>query len=195
MDYDRMLLKSFAEMETWNQYLERNGAFSNYVSKEGWRHIEQKYFREVKQRITYCKKLLTEHDDACIYYTLAELNDRGNLDDSVEHLYKKPVRYYCIKAIRKNPDHAPTWALLSEAYVWIAALGGESKEMPKMTTAINEQDIIVDIEKQKSRDRHKPTLFFTEKAIKCLKKAIAIDPQREYIYRLKEFYGLKAEEL
>jgi len=195
MDYDRALLKSYAEMESWDQFLERNGAFSNYVSKEGWKHIEQKYFREVKRRITYCKKLLTEHDDACIYHTLAQLFDRGNLDQSVEHLYKRPVRYYCIKAIRKNPAYAPTWELLSEAYIWIAVLGGESKEMPKMTTVINEQDIVVDIEKEGSSERTNRTLYFTEKAIKYLKKAIAIDPQRQYLYRLKEFYGLKAEEL
>lgn len=194
MDYAKALLKSFAEMESWKGYLTRNGAFNN-VSQEVWRHIEQKYFRIVKQRIAYCRKLLTEHDDACIYYTLAELYDRGNLDDSVAHLYKRPVRYYCIKAIRKNPAYAPTWALLSEAYIWIAALGGESKEMPRMDASVDEQDIIVDIESQKSSRRHNPTLFFTERAIKCLKKAIAIDPQREYLYRLKEFYGLKAEEL
>ncbi|MFC1708456.1 hypothetical protein ACFL2J_00150 [Candidatus Omnitrophota bacterium] len=195
MEYDKWILKSWSQMESWDEFLERNGAFKDYVSREGFKHLERKYFKEVKRRIAYCKKLLTEHDDACIYHTLAELYDRGNLDDSVEHLYKRPVRYYCIKAIRKNPDYAPTWALLSEAYIWIVALGGESKEMPRMDASVDEQDIIVDIERQGSSNRRKPTMFFIERATKCLKKAIAIDPQREYLYRLKEFYGLKAEEL
>ena len=193
MNYDRKMLESWAEMTTWQEYLTREGAFNN-VSKEVWQYIEQKYFRIVKRRIEHCKKLLTEYDDWYICYTLAELYDRGNLDGSVEQLYKRPVRYWCIKTIRKNPDHARAYALLSEAYIWIAALGGESKEMPNMTTAINAQDIIVDIERERSSNRRNPTLFFTERAIKCLKKAIAIDPQEKYIYRLKEFYGLKNEE-
>jgi len=186
---------SWAKTETWYQIIERNGVFNNYVSKEGWQHIEQKYFRIIKRRIEYCKKLLTEHDDWYIDSVLAELYDRGNLDDSVGQLYKRPVRYYCIKTIRKNRAHAPTWALLSEAYIWIAALGGESKGMPRMDASVDEQGIIVDIERQGSNERHNPTAFFTERAIKCLKKAIAIDPQRKYIHRLEEFYSLKAEEL
>jgi len=193
MNYDRKMLEGWAEMATWEEYLTREGAFNN-VSKEVWQYIEQKYFRIIKFRIEHCKKLLTEYDDWHICYTLAELNDRGNLDGSVEYLYKRSVRFWCIKTIRKNPNHAPTWALLAEAYIWLAALGCEGKEMPKMTTAISEQDIIVNIERQKSREHHNPTLSFTEKAIKCLKKAIAIDPQRKYVERQKNFYDLMAAE-
>ncbi|MFC1667658.1 hypothetical protein ACFL0P_07380, partial [Candidatus Omnitrophota bacterium] len=122
------------------------------------------------------------------------LYDRGNLDGSVEQLYRRQVRYWCIKAIRKNPAYAPTWALLSEAYIWIATLGGESKEIPRMDVSVDEQDIIVDIERQGSSKRRNPTLAFTKKAIECLKKAIAIDPQRKYSYRLMEFYRLRNEE-
>ena len=194
MNYDRKMLEGWTGMATWEEYLTREGAFNN-VSKEVWQFIEQKYFRLVERRIEHCKKLLTEHDDWYIYYTLAELYDRGNLDGSVEQGYKRPVRYWSIKTIRKNPRHASTWALLAEAYVWIAALGGESKEMPKVTTEINEQDIIVDIEKENTGKHRNPALFLTERAIRCLKKAIEIDPQGKYTYRLKEFYGLKAEEL
>jgi len=193
MNYDKKMLEGWAGMMTWEEYLTKEGAFNN-VSKEVWQFIEQKYFRVIKCRIEHCKKLLREYDDWHICYTLAELNDRGNLDDSAEYLYKRPVRYWCIKTIRRNPRHAPTWALLAEAYIWIAALGGENKEMPKMTTEINEQDIAVDIERERSSNRRNPTLFFTKKAIKCLERAIEINHQEKYIHRLREFYGLRAEE-
>lgn len=194
MNYDRKMLEGWTEMATWEEFLTREGAFNN-VSKEVWQYIEQKYFRIVKRRIEHCKKLLTEYDDWKIYYTLAELYDRGNLDGSVEQIYKRPVRYWCIKTIRKNRTHAPTLALLAEAYAWIAALGTDAKEMPRMDASVNEQDIIVDIERQRNNKRHNPTLLFTERAIRCLERAIAIDPQRKYLNRLKEFYYFKAEEL
>lgn len=194
MAYDRKMLEAWAGTATWEEFLTREGAFNN-VSKEVWQFIEQKYFRIVKFRIEHCKKLLTEYDDFYIHHVLAELHDRANLDGSAEYLFKRGVRFHCIKAIRENPDHAPTWALLAEAYIWLAVLGTAGKETPNMTTAINEQDIIVDIKRERSNKRYNSTLFFAERAIKCLKKAIAIDPQKKYIDRLKEFYGLKAEEL
>lgn len=194
MKYDRKMLEGWTGMATWEEYLTREGAFNN-VSKEVWQFIEQKYFRIIKRRIEHCKKLLAEYDDWYICYTLAELYDRGNLDGSVEQLYKRPTRFYCIKAIRKNPDHAPTWAILVDAYVWIACLDGESKEIPMMNASVNEQYIKISVGNQKNTKRYKPAVFFVERAIKCLKKAIAIDPQRKYVDRLREFYGLKAEEL
>jgi len=103
---DKALLKSYAEMESWEQYLDRNGALNKYSSKEGFKYLEKKYFEEVKRRIDCCKKLLPEHDESCVYYTIAELYNRYNLDESPEFLYKRSVRYYCIKALRKNPGYA-----------------------------------------------------------------------------------------
>ncbi len=195
MDYDKALLKSWAETETWEEYLERVGAFNDKVSREGFRYLESRYFKEIQKRIDYCKALLIEHDDSCIYYTLAELYDRGNLDESVEQLYKRQVRYYCIKAIRKDDTYAPAWELLSEAYIWIAAIDGESCEMPMMETAINDQDIQICINRKVSK-RHKSALFFIECAIKAMKKAVSLDPgNRVYLSKLKEFYSIKSDEI
>ena len=183
-------------METWDQYLERNGAFKDYVSTEGFKHLEQRYFNEVKRRIGYCEKLLTRFDEALIHYTLAELFNRSNLDESPQYLYKRPVRYHCIKAIRKNPDYPPLWALLAEAYDWVAELGGESKTMPTMDAKISRNEIAINVEHKKNAMRHKPTIFFIEKAIRYLKKSVSLEPENmRYQYRLKGYYGRKAKEI
>jgi len=63
-----------------------------------------------------------------------------------------------------------------------------------MNTSVNEQSIKISVGHQKKFSCHKPALFFIEYAIKCLKKAIEINPQERYLKRLKEFYGLKNEE-
>jgi len=102
MNYDKKMLEAWAGMASWEEFLRREGAFNN-VSQEVWNFIQSKYFRIVQRRIEHCKKLLEEYDDWFILYTLAELYDRGNLDNSTEQLYKRPVRYWCIKTIRKNP--------------------------------------------------------------------------------------------
>ena len=195
MKYDKVLLKSWTEMETYYQFLERNGAFNN-VSKEVWRHIEQQYFRIVKQRIEYCRRLLAEHDDFFIYYTLAELSSRGNLDGSSEYLFQRPVRFYAIKAIRKNPYYAPAWALLAGAYRWLACLGREGKSMPKMKATLGENDIAVEIDKGARQEwAANESIRFVEKAIRCLKKAVALDPGNDkYQSSLKKCYYFRAEE-
>ena len=194
MEYDKALLKTWAEMETWDEYLEKNNAFAKNVSAEGFKFLEQKYFKEVKRRINHCKKLLTEHDDACIYYTLAELHNRCNLDESPEYLYKRPVRYYCIKAIKKNRYHAPVWALLAEAYAWVVRLGGESDTMPTFEAMV-EEDITFDI-RQKDPIAQQRILWFVNRAIRCAKKAFDFEPENKKYQRLsKECYKLKAEVL
>lgn len=191
MYYDKAMLKTWAEMETWDEYLDRNGAFNEHSSKEGFQHLEQRYFEGIKRRIDYCKKLLTEHDDSCIYYTLAELYNRYNLDESPGYLYKWPVRYYCIKALRKNSEYAPIWFLLAESYAWIVSLGGESKKTMPSLRAMVEEDITVDI-KQKDPQAQKRLMWFVDRAIKCLKQAINIDPDNgSYRAKSREYYRMK----
>jgi len=192
MKCDQALLKSYAEMETWDQFLERNGALGEYVSREVWKHAERKYFREVERRIEYCKELLGENDNWYARYVLAELYDRVNLDDFTEHLYKRSVRYWCIKAIRKKPDYAPAWALLAEAYAWVAMLGGESETMPTLDVMV-EENVTVDIG-QGNPAAQKKILWLAERAIRCSKEALNLDPENRRYHKLsKECYGLKAD--
>jgi hypothetical protein len=193
MNYDKKMLEAWAGMATWEEFLTREGAFNN-ASKEVWNFIQSKYFRILQRRIDYCKKLFKEYDDWFICYVLAELYNRGNLDGSTEQVYKRPVRYWGIKTVRKNPDHAPTWAILAEAYIWVACLDGESREMPTMNASVDKQDVKISIENQRNAKRYKPPLFFIEWATRCLKKVVAVDPQEKYLRRLREFYSLKNEE-
>ena len=195
--YDRKLLKSWAEMETWDQYLERNGAFNKYVSTEGWQYIEQKYFREVKRRIESCRKLLTEHKDARIHYTIAELYDRCDLNESADNLFKRKVRLHCIRAIKKNPDYAPQWALLAGAYAWVASIGGDFKKaVPKMeisyeaTIGINLSMNLKDAQVQRR------IIWLIDRALKCLKQAIELDPENEsYIAKKEKYYQMQYDAL
>ena len=192
MTYDKEKLKTWAEMERWDEYLERNGALNELSSKEGFDHVQKEYFKELDLRIHYCKKLLKEYDDACIYYTLAELYDRQNLDEKPDLLFKRSVRRYCLESIRKKPDYAPQWVLLVRAYAWIAELGGESDEMPELEMSFWEDGVRVRIERGDGKPQE--TLRWIEMAIQCMKKAISIDPDEMGYHRfLKSLYHIKSE--
>jgi len=196
MQYDKAMLKSWAEMEMWDQHLERNGAFNDYVSKEGWQHIEQKYFREVKRRIESCKRLLTEHDDACIHYTLAQLYDRGDMNESTDLLFKRGVRFHCIRAVRKNPNYAPQWTLLAESYAWVASIGGDSKKVMPSMEVLCEKTITMDTGIDSRDPRvHRRVLWLINRAITCMKRAIDLEPENRRDNRKMREYCRGRDEL
>lgn len=188
-------------MPDWGDYLDQNGGLTRCSSKEGFDYLEKKFFDLVKERINYCKQFLKEHEDALIYYTLAELYDRCNLDESIEYLFKKPVRYHCIKTIRLNRNYAPAWVLLAEAYSWIALLGGENNTIPKIKVSFDKSNRAYSeqrsylthsytlVEKQRSQIR------YIEKAIFCIKKALKIEPfNEEYDLLFKKYYMQRNQE-
>ena len=133
MIYDKELLKNWCRMKTWADYLEENGALGDYVSKEGFDHVQGEYFKEIKKRIDHCKQLLKEHEDAFIHYTLAELYDRCNLDESPVYLYKRPVRYHALRALEIELNFVPAKRLLDKANEWVRYLGGDKDYMPEWT--------------------------------------------------------------
>ncbi|MFA5159825.1 MAG: hypothetical protein WC484_04900 [Candidatus Omnitrophota bacterium] len=182
--YDKEKLKTWAEMERWDECLERNGALNKLSSKEGFDHVQKEYFSLLDERIRCCKELLKEHDDACIYFTLAELYDRQNLDEKPDLLFKRSVRRYCLESIRRKPDYAPQWVLLAKAYAWIAELGGESDEMPELEMSFWEDGIQVRIERGDGKPQE--TLRWIEMAIQCMKKAISIDPDEMGVSQILE---------
>lgn len=197
MGYDKNELERFCEMEDWGTYLEREGALANNVSKEGFKFIEQKYFRGLNKRINYCKKLLQTNDDSFINYVLAQLYDRANLDESTENLYKRKVRFFCIRAIRKDRRCAEAWALLAHAYSWVAFLGGNENNIPKLDVSVGEnivaslgqQNFLINgVEKDKS-------IRYLKKAIYCAGMAVKLEPQnKKYQKMLKDYYCQRNEE-
>lgn len=136
MSYDKKLLESWANMEDWGSYVIRNGGLNDYSSKEGFDFLSGEYFSEVKRRIEYCRKMLRDHEDAFLNYTLAELYDRCNEDESHIFLFKWPVKYYCHRALEIDPDFALVRELLQKVDNWLKFLS----EDPWGTT----QDLDID---------------------------------------------------
>jgi tetratricopeptide (TPR) repeat protein len=162
MEYDRQLLKSWVESGDWGDYLEAHGALDTGVSTYKFKAIEKRYFDEIKIRIAYCEKLLISQHDAFIYYALAVLYSRCDLNESASFLHMERARFYGFKAIRKDPNFAPSWALLAECYSWIATLS-ESREK---------------------------RISYIENAIRCIKRALKTDPSNvKYLNLFKSYYS------
>ncbi len=140
MQYDKAMLKSWAEMETWDECLEREGALNKFSSKEGFKHVQKKYFSLVDERIQHCKELLRNHQDAFLYYVIAELYDRTDLNRSPTYLYKRHMRYYALKALEIDPSYAPARELLDRANEWVEFLGGDKDYMPDIEVKFKDTD-------------------------------------------------------
>ena len=140
MGYDKSLLESWAKMSDWGDYLDRNGGINKLSSKEGFDFLSRKYYRMVKERIDYCKKLVKEHPaDTFLCYVMAELYDRCNEDESPAYLYKRHVRHYALKALEIDPDFAPAKALLKKVDAWIEFIGGDQNQMPRLEISFEKQ--------------------------------------------------------
>src|SRR5258708_36701594 len=138
-------LRSWCNMQYLHDYLDRNGVFNKKVSKEGFDFFAQRYFAGLKKRIVYCESI--EPKDEFVFYTLAQHYNRIDLDESKENLYKRKARYYAIRSIKKNQKYSRSWFLLAKIYSWVSLIGGN----------------------EKGKDR---SIYFVEKAITCLKKAL-----------------------
>jgi len=126
MKYDRVLLQIWATMDSWEDYLKKNGGLTNRTSQEGFNHIQTEYFSEVKRRIVFCKELLKDHEDAFLNYVIAKLYNNYDLNESPTFLYKRPVKYYCLRALEIDPNFTLASDLLQEANEWVSFIGGDS---------------------------------------------------------------------
>ncbi|MDD3662154.1 MAG: hypothetical protein PHG63_03755 [Candidatus Dojkabacteria bacterium] len=140
MSYDRALLKSWAEMETWDECLDRAGALNKFSSKEGFDYVQKKYFSLVENRIRQCKMILRNHQDSFLYWVIAELYDRADLNQSPAYLYKRAVRYYAMKALEFDPDFTKARTLLAKANDWVEFIGGDRDKMPEYEFEIGNFD-------------------------------------------------------
>ena len=124
MRYDRKLLENWATMPDWGDYIIANGGLNN-ASQEGFNFLTKEYYTEIKRRISCCKEILKEHKDALICYTLAELYDRCNEDESPAYAYKWLVRYYAICALEIDPSFESAKLLLERVKDWLSFLSEE----------------------------------------------------------------------
>ena len=129
MKYDRKMLEEWSKMPDWGDYLIQNGGLNKYSSKEGFQFLQKEYYEYLDNRIRYCKNLLRHHkDDAFLCYVLAELYDRCNEDESPDYLYKRPVKYYCRKALEIDPNFTLPKKLLQKTQEWLEFIGGDKGE-------------------------------------------------------------------
>ena len=170
MEYNRKLLEEWSQMEDWGTYLDRHGGINKFSSKEGFDFLKREYLNLLRKRIFFCENILKNNEDAFINYVLARLHDEDDVDRSSETLYKRKVIYYCNQAIKLDPQIVSAWLLLAKSYEWIAIVGGS--------------DAIT----------HAP-IQAIEKAIDCIKEAVAIEPlNKSYRDMLKGYYHQRNEE-
>ena len=186
MGYNKDLLKSWLVED--EDYLE------DYPEEEEMSEEESAvlYIRnciETNRRINYCKKLLAQHKDALIYYTLAILYRTYDFDPDGNLLYKKYVRYYCIMAIRKDRRYASAWALLAETYYWIALVAGEAVTTRPLSSISGGYSEPLFFKNRKEE------IKYIEKALCCVKKALQIEPRNEEYLNMLKFYYQKRNEI
>ena len=197
MEYNKELLKCWCDDEDWGDYLIRKQALDG--SRERFKACEEKYFNVLIKRITICENILKQNEDAFVNYTLARLHDKDDVDRSSDTLYKHKTVHYCTQAIKLDSQFVPAWILLAKCYEWIATLGGESKRMPQMKAVVDGEDIIVSIEQGghlgSIRSKQNVSIPAIEKAIACIKRAMAVDPLKEkYQKMLKGYYHQRNED-
>jgi len=114
-------------MPDWGDYLDQNGALNKYSSKEGFDFLSKRYFRKVRRRINYCKRLLKDHENAFLNYVLAKLYDNYDVEKAALYLYKWPTIYYCSRALEFDPHFVPAERLLQQTMEWIEFIGGDDE--------------------------------------------------------------------
>lgn len=151
----------------------------------------------INKRIAYCKKLLARYKDALVYYTLADLYNRYDFDESGRIFYKQLVRFYCIMAIRKDRNYASAWALLAQTYWWLTVIErvdasclsfvGDEYIEDKELIMQELEDWNYDFEAMYNENQKKQ-IKYTEKAISYIKKAIKIEPSNNEYKNMLEYY-------
>jgi len=140
MEYDRALLKSWAEMETLDQCLEREGALNKLSSQEGFDYVQKKYFSLVDKRISCCIELWKGCQDVFLTYLIATLYDKTDLNRSPDYLFKRYTRLFAAKALELDPTYAPARELLDRANEWVEFLGGDKDYMPDFEVEFKDSD-------------------------------------------------------
>jgi tetratricopeptide (TPR) repeat protein len=140
--YDRKKIEAWTKDEYWGEYMERAGGLGVDVTTEQFKTLEKAYFAEIGRRIKHCKKLLAQcPDDSFLLYSLGSLCDRQNLDKDPRTLYKREARYYCLKALRVDPENLDAKILLRQIESWLELLGGKrGTSMPELKIIVKSLD-------------------------------------------------------
>ena len=189
------LIKHWSSIESIQEYFDRMGVCIGDASDEKFEFFNNKYEKTVERRIAYCKRIFEKHRSPVVAYTLAELYNEHDPEEAPEDApSKRYVCYYCMKTILLDRDHAAAWALLADAYSFIALFyieGSEDDifddedvryfkdELEAKVLSLVSDPRIVSGESQLDEDE-KISRKNWDRAICCIRKAISIDLSNEH---------------
>lgn len=204
MNYDERILKEWALTEELFAHFDRRGIVDNdSIEDNRFKQMCDEYYDEIRRRIEQCEALLKESNGFLVNYTLAQLYDRYDIEASADHFYRRPVRYYAIRAIRKNRQSIEAWLLLADCYAWLSMIGPESQTMPliRIEKAQSEEpktpasSVSYLVKSEPLSDIQKSKIASIEKAIRCVQKASRLNPVDECIQtRLKHYLAQRNQE-
>lgn len=187
------LLKKWCEMERLADHFDEDGEFEAICSS---------YHAKVDSRIKACHLLAGAVDDRLLYYTLAELHDRYDIEDWPECPNKRKAAFYAMRAIREDWGFGPAWALLSEIYFYLVDCWSSdeaTRRRDEMGIADDEEDgerpaSYLD-RRYRMTEEQKKRIRMIDRAISSIKRAIALDPANEaYHGHLELCYRQRNEE-
>jgi hypothetical protein len=200
MSYNKELLKKWCQVDEEEEYFEQCECSREDASddKEYDRFCAE-HEQELETRIRYCEDLLRDHKDVLIFYTLAVLYDQLSVERSADDLYKRKVRYYSCKALRRNPAVGRAWLILAQAYDWIAMFGGDDKSdvMPSLDFDEPEEERPGDLHATyairftigKTVD-DKRQAWLIRRARQCFVKAIKYAPDDRKVKHCKKLWSM-----
>jgi hypothetical protein len=197
MGYDKEMLKQWRDMDNFYDWVEKKYS----PSDDDYEKHYGEYLGIVRERINYCKNLLKTHDDKMIYFTLACLYENEDIDTYIAIRYKRPQRYYLIKAIRKDRTFVEAYMELSRAYEFHAMLGSDESHTPRIEIhegSFEKDESINEIDHSKPLDsKQKKQIQVINLAIKYAKKATVLAPDKgeykqwlKYCYKMRELHYL-----
>jgi len=174
--YDISLFKEWCKTEDYETYMEKKGIIP-------WSEPEtSEYYSILNDRIAHLKAIPYADKGHFIYYTIAYLYNlyEGSHDTMQEAFFKRNVRCYCIKCIRMQPDYAPAWVLIAEAYDTILGNGLKWKQ----SYSVKMPDGSEGMEEENPEARRR----ILEKSLTCIKRAINIEPLNDSYKKIMNHY-------
>lgn len=165
-----------------------------------WRAI--KHYLRLNKRIDYCRALVREKRDAFLCCALAELYDQYDFAYGKDIIHKRPVRYWCLMAIRADRTYSRAWAILSCVHYWLAIVEKaksfiyeDRRDFAEATELFIQEFEEKDCSSQEVTSRNKLRQeTHIDKAIYFVKRAIKLKPAcRVYRGWLRYYCSQKTE--
>jgi hypothetical protein len=185
-DFEKSDLEEDSDEESWNSMWE--GIIENH---------------RINKRIEYCKSLLAENKDAFLCYVLARLYSFWESGHCTQVMHMRPVRYYCIMAIRIDRDYARAWALISAVYWRLSLMERAKKHLFEGDGDFVEEAVLFQSATKNNGSRllfdvcenRRKQIKYIEKAIYCIKRALQKESLNEKYQEFLKCYFQERNEI